>query len=280
MPITSDSTIYFITDRPARSSKIGLCVMDTPTHGPLASTFGRQLLDMGSMPEADTTTYAQAMMEMLVKSDASTAKKLSPAGRSALTDWFAVMAIEDYRGVSFGNPDLGWGYNMTNVQFYGLCVRALARSGTKDSKGNPVIGQCVVGTNLQPGDPSYADVLNGGNDMQEFPDMQQQKKLTTDYLTQAHPDLVNAVHDAFKGIVPDSELDDRAKSDVFHYICANLYDAKERMTVLTGARAEAAVKAVVALVSAMEKDSEQLEAYLLAHGLTKSNDPAPKSKGF
>jgi len=104
MPITSTSTAYFITDRPARAALLGLVVMDTPSHGPLASTFGRQLLDMGAMPAADSPIYARSMMDLLAKSDNKRAAQLSGTGASALTDWFSVMAIEDYRGVAFGNP--------------------------------------------------------------------------------------------------------------------------------------------------------------------------------
>ncbi|MBI3181917.1 MAG: hypothetical protein HYZ28_07210 [Myxococcales bacterium] len=107
LPITSDSTAYFITDRPVRAERIGLVVMDTPSHGPLASTFGRQLLDLGEMPASDSPACARAMMDLLAKSDVSRA------------------------------------------------------------------GQ------LRPGDPSYADVLNHGNDMQEYPDMARLKTLTT-----------------------------------------------------------------------------------------------------
>ncbi len=193
IPITSDSTAYFITDKPSRSQLIGVVAMATPTHGPLASTFGRQLLDLGAAPAADSAAYARAMMALLVKSDTAPAQALSGTGRSALTDWFAVMAIEDYRGVAFGEPGLGWGYNMTQVQFYGLIARALARPSAVDAMNQPVIGQVVVGSQLEPGDPSYADVLNNGNDMQEYPDMASLKQLATSYLLSTHPDLIAAV---------------------------------------------------------------------------------------
>ncbi|MDB4957501.1 MAG: hypothetical protein JWO36_5070 [Myxococcales bacterium] len=280
MPITPDSTAYFITDRPVRGAKIGLVVMATPTHGPLASTFGRQLLDMGAMPVADNRVYARTMMELMIKSSNQTATALSPTGRSALTDWFSVMAIEDYRGVAFGNANLGWGYNMTNVQFYGLVVRALARATAVDSTSKPVIGQVIVGTELRPGDPSYADVLNGGNDMQEYPDMAQLKVLATSFLRQAHPQQVAAVEAAFAGVVPKNQLDFHAQQDVFHYITAQLYDAQGRTANLTGASADAAIAAVVALVDVLYTDSAGFEAYVLAHGITKSNVAAPKSTGF
>ena len=69
---------------------------------------------------------------MLTKSDNHSASALSGPGRRAITDWFAVMAIEDYRGVAFGDPELGWGYNMTEVQFFGLIARSLARPGQTD----------------------------------------------------------------------------------------------------------------------------------------------------
>ncbi len=281
MPITSDSMAYFITDRPVRAERIGLVVMKTPTHGPLASTFGRQLLDLGEMPPQDSAAYSRAMMDLLVKSDVSRATALSGVGRSALTDWYAVMAIEDYRGVAFGWPTLGWGYNMTNVQFYGLVTRALARPGEVDSAGLPVKGQVIVAGQLRPGEASYADVLNSGNDMQEYQDMARLKTLTTQYLRAYHPALVAELEASFAGIVPSSELDYRARADLFHFICAQLYDVRGRTAVLKDpARATRAVNAVVALFDALNANSAQLEAYLLANGITKSNVAAPKSTGY
>jgi hypothetical protein len=277
MPITDDAMAFFITDRPSRAEKLGLVVMDTPAHGPLASTFGRQLLDMAEMPAADTHNYAQAMMDLLVKSDPTSANALSGPGKSALVDWFAVMAIEDYRNVAFG-LNLGWGHNMTNVQFFGLVARALA-PGAKDSAGNPVIGQVIVGDELRPGDPSYADVLNGGNDMRELTDMARLKKLVTRWLRQAHPAVVAEVEAAYEGIVPAVE-ELRAQSDVFHLITAQHYDSKNRQAKLTGAAADRAVRAVVALVDVMVSDSAALEAFILTQGIRKSNEPAPKSTGF
>jgi hypothetical protein len=267
MPITSDSIAYFITDKPSRAEKIGVVAMDTPTHGPLASTFGRQLLDLGAMPTADTTVYTRAMMELLATSAVTSASQLSGVGQSALTDWYAVMAIEDYRGVAFGWSNLSWGYNMTNVQFYGLVARAL---------GN----QVIVGSELRPGEASYADVLNNGNDMQEYSDMAKLKTLATNYLRTKHPELIAAVKDAFVGIVPETALDQRAKTDIFHYICAQLYDAQGRSKNLRGAKANQAITAITALVTTLAAERAQLEAYVLAQGYTKSSTPAPKSTGF
>jgi len=280
MPITDDSTAYFITDRPARAELLGLVVMATPTHGPLASTFGRQLLDMGAMPASDDAAYGKTIMELLTKSDNHSASLLSGTGRSALTDWFAVMTIEDYRGVAFGNADLGWGYNMTEVQFYGLVARALARPGQLDSTGKPVLGQVIVGNQLEPGDPSYADVLNGGNDMQEYPDMATLKQLATQFLTEKHGDAVAAVKNAFAGVVPASELDWRAQNDIFHFIGQQLYDDQGRQAALTGIAADRAVAAVTAMLDLLRTDSANFEAYIVAHGYTKANTPAPKSTGF
>jgi hypothetical protein len=280
IPMAPDATAYFITDRPSRAERIGLVAMDTPLHGTLASTFGRQLLDMGSMPSSDDPIYARAMMELLAKSDNRRVASLSPAGRSAITDWFAVMAIEDYRGVAFGWPDLDWGWDMTNAQFYGLVVRALARPSDTDSAGNPVLGQVLVGGELRPGDPSYADVLNGGGDMQEYPDMSALKVVATAFLRERHPDLVAAVESAFAGVVPKSELDWSAQQDVFRYVTAELYDSQGRTANLKGASADAAVDAVTALLGALVTDSAAFEAYVLSQGYTKSNVPAPKSTGF
>jgi hypothetical protein len=265
MPIAPDSTAYFITDRPSRGALIGLSVMATPLHGPLASTFGRQLLDMGAMPTTDDSIYARTMMELLAKSDNHRAASLSPTGRSALTDWYAVMAMEDYRGVAFGDPDLDWGTDMTNVQMYGLVVRAL---------GN----QVIVGTELRPGDPSYADVLNNGGDMQEYPDMSALKVLATNYLRAKHADLIASVEKAFAVVAPKSALDSTTWSDEFRFVTAELYDAN--IGKLVGASADQAIDAVVALTDALAKESSAFEAFVLASGYTKSSVPAPQSTGF
>lgn len=267
LPFDDETFAYFITDRPSRAEKLGLVVMDTPAHGPLASTFGRQLLDLGEMAANDNVDYANAMMQLLTKSDPSGVRNLDKWGKSALIDWFAVMAIEDYRGTAFGNANLGWGYNITNTQFFGLVARALG-------------GQVIVGTQLRPGTPSYADVLNSGNDLQEYQDMAKLKKLATDYLRASHADVVTEVEASLKDIVPAAELDSRAKADIFHLVCANLYDSQGRMSTLTGAKADRVVRAVSALVQRLGENAAGFEAYILAHGITKSSEPAPKATGF
>lgn len=267
LPFDDETFAYFITDRPSRAAKLGLVVMDTPSHGPLASTFGRQLLDLGEMAANDNVDYATAMMQLLTKSDPDGVRNLDKFGKSALVDWFAVMAIEDYRGTAFGNPNLGWGYNITNTQFYGLVARALG-------------GQVIVGAELRPGDPSYADVLNSGNDLQEYQDMAKLKKLATDYLRASHAAVVTELEASLADIVPTAELDSRAKADVFHLICANMYDRAGRMEGLTAAKADRINRAVAALVQRLGDNAAGFEAYILAHGITKSSEPAPKATGF
>jgi hypothetical protein len=169
---------------------------------------------------------------------------------------------------------------MTNVQFYGLVARTLARPGQVDSAGAPVLGQVIVGGELRPGEASYADVLNNGNDMQEYSDMAKLKRLATSFLRAKHPAVIAEVEAAFANIVPKSELPDRAWQDVFHYITAQLYDSKGRTAKLTGAAADRAVHAVSAVFAALDQDSAGFEAYVLASGYTKSNVAAPKSTGF
>jgi hypothetical protein len=175
------------------------------------------------------------------------------------------MAIEDYRGVAFGMPDLDWGSDMTNVQFYGLVVRAL---------GN----QVIVGSELRPGDPSYADVLNNGGDMQEYPDMSALKVLATNYLRSKHPDLIANVESALSVVAPKSSLDWSAQNDELRFVTAELYNAN--IANLKGAAADKAIDAVVAMTDALAKDRVAFEAYVLSSGYTKSAVPAPKSTGF
>lgn len=276
MPVTNDARIYFITDRPDRAEKLGLVVTETPTHGLLATTFGRQLLELAGLPATDDGVLARSMMEMLTRSDATRATQLSPGGRSVLTDWYGVMAIEDYRGVAFGHPDLGWGYNFTNAQLFGLVAKALARPAAVDTKGKPVVGQVIVGTELRPGDGSYADVLNDGKDMQEYRDMAYLEYLAGSYLLSAHPSAVHAVTDAFAGVVPYAELDERGKRDVFHFVLAQLFDTQGRAKNLTADAARRATNGMGVLFDLLRQESAQLETYILQNGFTKSSEHAPK----
>jgi hypothetical protein len=84
---------------------------------------------------------------------------------------------------------------------------------------------------------------------------------------------------SFEGVVPASE-EFRAKDDIFHSITAQHYDDKGRQARLTGAAADRAVDAVVALVDVMSSESAALEAFILSQGFRKSNKAAPKSTGF
>jgi hypothetical protein len=295
-----DSLIYYITDKRA-NSKIGLCVMKTPTHPPLASSFGKWLLDLSSMPASDDAAMARSLMETMCCASTRAANQLSPTGRGAFTDYLAVMAIEDQRGVMFNDRDLGWGYNMTSGSFCALIVRALSHGelrtgpeklGSKQELASQVLVEDWDGTGakLQPGDCSYFDVLNGGddvlagngkkggNDFQEYGGMSTLKKLTTQWLREAHPDLVKRVETSLAGVVPDAELADRSREDIFHLMCQNFYDV--RMGTLTQAQCREVVEAGVALLGAVKSDSRALEAFILAHGVTKSTDWAPRASGF
>jgi hypothetical protein len=56
--------------------------------------------------------------------------------------------------------------------------------------------------------------------------------------------------------------------------------ARRTKARLTGAAADRAVDAVVALVDVMSSESAALEAFILSQGFRKSNKAAPKSTGF
>lgn len=106
------------------------------------------------------------------------------------------------------------------------------------------------------------------------------KRLATQFLNEKHPELIAGVKGAFANVVPESQLDWRAQSDIFHFIGQQLYDDQNRQASLTGPAADRAVTAVTALLDGLRNDSAAFEAYILAHGITKANDPAPKSTGF
>jgi hypothetical protein len=58
-----------------------------------------------------------------------------------------------------------------------------------------------------------------------------------------------------------------------------LYDDHGRIDLLRGSPADAAVDSVVALLDVLRAESGAFEAWLLTHGLTQSNVPAPRSTG-
>ena len=119
-----DSIVYYITDRRAHE-RTGLVVNATPTHKPLASSFGKWQNDAGEMTLDDDEPYDRAVLELMVKSNTSSMNQVSGTGRGAFTDYFGIMAIEDQRGVMFGNDGLDWGRNMTEASFIISIIRSL-----------------------------------------------------------------------------------------------------------------------------------------------------------
>ena len=119
-----DSIVYYITDKRAHA-RTGLVVNATPTHRPLASSFGKWQNDAGDMTLADDEPYDRAVLELMVRSNTSSMNDVSGTGRGAFTDYFGIMAIEDQRGVMFGDDWLDWGRNMTQASFGISVIRAL-----------------------------------------------------------------------------------------------------------------------------------------------------------
>ena len=119
-----DSIVYYITDKRAHE-RTGLVVNKTPTHRPLASSFGKWQNDAGEMTLANHEPYDRAVLELMTKSNTKSMDKVSGTGRSAFTDYFGIMAIEDQRGVMFGDDGLDWGRNMTEASFVISIIRSL-----------------------------------------------------------------------------------------------------------------------------------------------------------
>jgi hypothetical protein len=295
-----DSIVYYITDR-RRSAKLGLVVMQTPTRPPLASSFGKWLLDFATMPKTDDPHFDRVLLETMVISSSRAANQLSPVGRATYCDYLGVMAIEDQRGAMFNNYDLEWGYNMTNASFCALIVRALShgetRPGPAQLGSKPELASQVIvddwggGPTLRPGEPSYFDVLNGadnvleggkkgGNDMQEHGGMNTLKVLTTKWLRAKHPALVARVEKSLAKVVPAAEIaaDYDSKVDLFDMMCQNFYD--RRMANLNAAERTEVVNAGLALMAAIRANSRDLEAFILANGVKKSTEWAPRASGF
>lgn len=316
IPVTDDGTctIYYITDRRA-SSKNGLVVMATPAHAPLASSFGRWLLDFSRMDKRDDVVFARCLLETLTESSTRSANRLqSGHGRSAYADYLGVMAIEDQRGVMFANDELSWGYNMTSGSFTALIARALSHGEKRpgpdlvalrgDTAKNRSLArtleldgreelatQVIVGNELRPGDLSYFDVLNGaddvlagegvrgGDDFQEHGGMATLSRLTTRWLREKYPNLVRAAEESVAPFIPREQLARRSKEDVFHLLCENLYD-NARFSKVTRTQARRITAAGVALMTKIHAESRDLERFILANGVTKSTRWAPRASGY
>ena len=312
--IAPDATIYYITDHRA-SSTTGLVVMDVPDHAPLASSFGRWQQSFSGMDYADDATFARALLETMVKSDTSAAKKLGGVGRSAFTDYLGIMMIEDQRGVMFEGFGQ-WGYNMTSGSFCALIARALSHGQMRDGPNHlggvapaghdvkpqkELATQVIVqdwnstGPELRPGDITYFDTLNGaddiittsgksgGGDFSEGEGMTLLMQLTTQWLRDKHAAELTRVRDSLSKVIPASEnnsADIKNIDNIFHFMCDNFYDQQLRMKNLSAAECKEVIEAGVALMSVVEKNSKDLEAYILAHGVTKSTDWAPRASGF
>ena len=105
--------------------------------------------------------------------------------------------------------------------------------------------------------------------------------LATAYLASKHPELSPPSKDAFAAIVPEGELDYRAQNDIFHFVCAQLYDAKGRTANLMGASADAAVTSVTALLDALSARTRRASRRTSSRtGSRRATTPAPKSTGF
>ncbi len=315
---SGDATIYYITDRRA-NEKNGLVVMATPAHPPLASSFGRWLLDFSRMDHADDPTFARALLETVVESSTRSANRLrSGHGRSAYADYLGVMAIEDQRGVMFANDDLSWGYNMTSGSFTALIARALShgerrpgpdlvalRGDTAKNRSlrrsleldgrEELATQVIVRTGgrleLRPGDCSYFDVLNGaddvlagegvrgGDDFQEAGGMADLRRLTTRWLREQHPALVTALERSLAPFIPADELSSDAEEDVLHLLCENVYSF-EHFARVNRTQGRRVITAGAAVMSAIHRHSRDLEAFLLANGVTRSTAWAPRASGY
>ena len=302
LKIDPTAVVYYITDRRA-NSKFGLVVMDTPGHAPLASSFGKLQGDFGKAPITDDKNYARAIFELMTMSKTTAAKVLTPLAKSSYTDYLGIMAIEDQRGVMFNNFTLNWGYNMTNGALWMLIVKALSHGQTRPGPterfaGKPELASQVLITDpmgalkLVPGDPTYADILNGaenwltpaskgkgGNDFQERGAMATLKQLTTKWLTAKYPAVVQRVVTSLAPFRPAASISPRAQADIFHRLVENFYDYTN-FTKVTKVQAKEIVDASMVMVDTIYKNSRDLEAFILANGATKGTEWAPRASGF
>ena len=315
-----DSIVYYITDRRA-NSRNGLVVMLTPTHPPLASSFGKWLLDFSLMEKQDDATFTRCLLETMVKSSTASANKLvSGHGKSAFTDYLGVMAIEDQRGVMFGNDGLSWGYNMTSGSFTALISRALSHGQMRkgpdlveilgDTPKNRALArqigftgqqelasQVIVedwsgsGPKLQPGDASYFDTLNGadnvlaGEGTKGGNDFQEGQGMAT--LRRLTTKWLRAKYPQLVKAAEDSVSMFIPKNELssdsqedVFHLLCENFFDNARFSKVTAAQGDKIIAAGAALMDKIHAESRDLEKFILENGVTKSNDWAPRASGF
>jgi hypothetical protein len=291
-----DSLVYYITDRRA-NSRTGLVINATPLHKPLASSFGKWQNDAGEMTQADDEPYMRGVLEMMTKSTTASMNNVSGTGRSAFTDYFGIMAIEDQRGVMFNNDGLDWGRNMTQASFDIAIIRALSHGETRqkpkyDKTTKKIVltsqkefaMQVIDGDELKPGTPSYIDVQNGadnalegghkgGNDCQVY-SMSPMETLTTQWLRKEHAAELNRLTAACAPFGVSATT-----GNIFEDMTIMFYD-NERFSKVTTAQATEITEAALKMFAVIKSDSRKLEAFILANGITKSTEWAPRASGF
>lgn len=291
-----DSIVYYITDRRA-NSRTGLVINKTPLHKPLASSFGKWQNDAGDMTLADDEPYMRGVIESMTKSTTASMNQVSPTGRSAFTDYFGIMAIEDQRGVMFNNDSLDWGRNMTQASFDIGIIRALSHGQTRQkpkydkatkkivlSQEKELAMQVVIDGQLRPGTPSYIDVLNGadnalegghrgGNDCQVY-GMSEMEEHTTAWLRKDHAAEINRLEKALQPFAYTP-----GNSNMFEGMTITFFD-NANFSKVTQAQASEITEAAMAVFRVIKSDSRKLEAHMLANGVTKGSEWAPRASGF
>lgn len=294
-----DSIVYYITDKRAHE-RTGLVVNATPTHKPLASSFGKWQNDAGDMTLADDEPYDRAVLELMVKSNTTSMNQVSGTGRGAFTDYFGIMAIEDQRGVMFGNDGLDWGRNMTEASFIISIIRSMSHgeyrkrpvyqggeiveSNDKELDMKVVVSSWGGPATLQRGSPSYIDTLNGadnalagghkgGNDCQVH-QMSTMSELFTKWLRAKQPAVIDRLEAALKPFAYPV-----GTSNVLHAMTETFYD-NDNFGKCTPAQGTEIVEAGMEMFRAVRKNSKDFEAFILASGVKKSDEWAPRASGF
>ncbi len=140
------------------------------------------------------------------------------------------------------------------------------------------------GPELRPGTPSYIDVMNGaenalegghagGGDCQ-VSDMYLLEELTTKWLRAEHADVIDRLEKklSFFAYTPGND-------NLFSSMTTTFYD-NANFSKVTAGQADAITEAAMEVFKTIRKDSRALEKFILANGVKKSDEWAPRAYGF
>ena len=158
------------------------------------------------MPASDDAHFWPFVLEVMVRTDVSRPKELSPLGRTAAADWVALNAAESLRDME------EWGPDVTRALLTARVVRAL---------GGRVLARPADGSDrweVRKASPSFFVALNDGAGVFDRAEMAELRMFADFHMRESCPRTVEALEEQF--FIPEEQL---PGTDTLSILVAHLY---------------------------------------------------------